>query len=405
MHNGPASDWRDKILQMRIITTGAASVPASFAPVPRAAQSQFGFINLLKAVATQLIVLHHLAFYGPMADHVRPVASALIGWLDANARIAVQVFLVIGGFLAAKSLCAKGNSSIADPFGTILRRYAKLVPPFLAATLLAVAASALAGHWMTHYSISAPPSLPQLAAHALLLHSVLGYESVSAGSWYVAIDFQLYTLMTLLLWLSSRLAARHPLPSWLVPALIVAGVTASLLHFNLDADWDVWAPYFFGSYGLGMLAWWASDPARRPATSSLLLAAILLPTLTALCIDFRSRIALALVVACALAVTGRARLPESAPGASLINGLGRVSYSIFLVHFPVCLVVNALFTRFVPPQPLLQAAGMLLAWAASLAAGVAFHRWVELPLARLQAPLPSGRLQTSTAGTGPGSSG
>ncbi len=335
-----------------------------------------------------------------MADHVRPVASTLIDWLDAHARIAVQVFLVIGGFLAAKSLCAKGNAGIADPFGTVWRRYAKLVPPFLVATLLAVAASALAAHWMTHYSISAPPSLPQLAAHALLLHNVLGYEAVSAGSWYVAIDFQLYTLMTLLLWLSGRLAARRALPSWLVPALIVAGVSASLLHFNLDADWDDWAPYFFGSYGLGVLAWWASDPARRPAASALLLAAILLPTLAALSIDFRSRIALALLVACALAVSGRARLPERAPGASLINGLGRVSYSIFLVHFPVCLIVNALFTRFVPPQPLLQAAGMLLAWAASLAAGMAFHRWVELPLARWWARLPSSQLQASTAAAG-----
>ncbi len=382
---------------MRTITTGAAFAPTSFASASRSAQPQFGFINLLKVIATQLIVLHHLAFYGPMADHVRPAASTLIDWLDLNARIAVQVFLVVGGFLAARSLCAKGNSGIANPLSRILRRYVKLVPPFLVATLLAVAASALAAQWMTHYSISAPPSLPQLAAHALLLHSVLGYESVSAGAWYVAIDFQLYALITLLLWLSGCLAARRPLPSWLVPLLIVAGISASLLHFNRDADWDVWAPYFLGSYGLGMLAWWASDPARRPAASALLLAAILLPTLAALSIDFRSRIAVALMVACALAVAGRARLPETAPGASLIHGLGRVSYSIFLVHFPVCLIVNALFTRFVPPQALLQGAGMLLAWAASLFAGMIFYRWVELPLARWWARLPSNQLQASTA--------
>ena len=69
---------------------------------------QFGLINVLKAGAAQLIVLHHLAFYGPMSDHVQPMWPALIDWLGDSARIAVQVFLVIGGFLAAKSLAPGG---------------------------------------------------------------------------------------------------------------------------------------------------------------------------------------------------------------------------------------------------------------------------------------------------------
>jgi peptidoglycan/LPS O-acetylase OafA/YrhL len=63
--------------------------------------------------------------------------------------------------------------------------------------------------------------------------------------------------------------------------------------------------------------------------------------------------------------------------------MATISFSVFLVHFPVCLVVNAAFTRFVSDQPHEQALGMLLAWAASLAAGAAFYRWVELPLGRV----------------------
>ncbi len=370
---------------MEIAINASARSPGSSDSLNSTAGSQFGFVSFLKTVAAQLIVLHHLAFYGPMADHVRPIASALIDWLDSDARIAVQVFLVIGGFLAAKSLCSKGNSGIANPLGIVLRRYVKLVPPFLVATVLAVGASAWASRWMTHDSISAPVHLPQLAAHALLLHSVLGYESVSAGAWYVAIDFQLYALITLLLWLSHRLAGNRPMP-WLMPALIVAGVGASLLYFNRDSDWDVWAPYFFGSYGLGILAWWASNPTRRPAVLGLLLAAMLLPALAALMIDFRSRIALALVIACVLVLARRTRLFRPSRGSAFINGLGRISYSVFLVHFPVCLVMNAAFTRFVPAEPSLQAVGMLLAWAASLTAGAAFHRWVEVPLSRLLMP-------------------
>ena len=145
-------------------------------------QTQFGLINLLKAGAAQLIVLHHLAFYGPMADHARPLMPDLFDWLAGDARIAVQIFLVIGGFLAAKSLSPHGIAKLDNPLGTMWRRYTKLAPPFVIATLLAAGASAIASAWMTHESISSAPSLTQLAAHVLLLHSVLGYESLSAGA-------------------------------------------------------------------------------------------------------------------------------------------------------------------------------------------------------------------------------
>jgi peptidoglycan/LPS O-acetylase OafA/YrhL len=59
--------------------------------------------------------------------------------------------------------------------------------------------------------------------------------------------------------------------------------------------------------------------------------------------------------------------------------------------------VNAAFTRFVSDQPHEQALGMLVAWAASLAAGAAFYRWVELPLGRVLAsrPKPASRLRSS----------
>ncbi|VXC77023.1 GTP cyclohydrolase [Massilia sp. 9I] len=344
-----------------------------------ASQKQFVLINLLKGLAAQLIVLHHLAFYGPMSDHARRLAPALVDWLYDHARIAVQVFLVISGFLAAKSLAPAGLPVTGNPLHRIGRRYLKLAPPFFVAMLLAVASSSLAGNWMTHDSISPAPTALQLGAHALLLHGVLGVESLSAGAWYVAIDFQLYALMTLLAWLCGTRAK-----PWLLPALVAAGIAASLLHVNLDADWDVWAPYFFGSYGLGALAWWASDPERRSGANAWLLGAMLLLPSLALLLEFRSRIALAFAVACALFLFGRVRPRASAGGVlAAVNYAGKVSFSVFLVHFPVCLLVNAAFTRFVPDGAHAQAAGMLLAWIASLAAGAAFCRWVETPLGAL----------------------
>ncbi|WP_305822326.1 acyltransferase family protein [Massilia brevitalea] len=343
---------------------------------------QYGLINVLKVVAAQLIVLHHLAFYGPMADHARVLAPGLFDWLADDARIAVQVFLVIGGFLAAKSLSPHGVPGIDHPLQTILRRYLKLAPPFLVAMLLAIGASALASLWMTHPSISAPPGFAQLGAHALLLHDLLGYDALSAGAWYVAIDFQLYLLMTMLLW-GSRCLPAGRLVNWLVPMLIVTAVGSSLFFFNRQSSWDITALYFFGSYGLGAMAWWASDTKRSPQAVTILFGMLLIPALAALAADFRERIALALVVACFLFMFGRRSLSTaSSLTASFLHAAANASYSVFLVHFPICLVMNAAFVRFVAMRPETQALGVCAAWAASMLVGALFHRWVERPLGR-----------------------
>jgi peptidoglycan/LPS O-acetylase OafA/YrhL len=353
--------------------------------------AEYATINLLKAISAQLIVLHHLAFYGPMADYTSQALPDLMDWLAQDARIAVQVFLVIGGFLAAKSLSPQALSGPANPLKTILRRYTKLAPPFFVAILLAVAASWLAGRWMTHEAISAPPSGGQLLAHAFLLQDVLAYDALSAGAWYVAIDLQLYAMLSVLLWACSRASAR-PMPTYLIPAMTAIAAGASLLYFNLDADWDVWAPYFLGSYGLGALAWWASDPARRPRSVAILLILMTVPALLALTVDFRSRIALALLVACVLVAFGRMQAASTATGQwRVVSVAGNISFSIFLVHFPVCLVINAAFTRFEPQDVLVQTAGVVLAWIASMIAGALFHHGVELPLGRALTPAPRRR--------------
>jgi peptidoglycan/LPS O-acetylase OafA/YrhL len=120
-----------------------------------------------------------------------------------------------------------------------------------------------------------------------------------------------------------------------------------------------------------------------------LLLMMVLPAVAALAVDFRSRIAVAAVVACVLYLFGRARLASCSGSAlGLVNRLAKISFSVFLVHFPVCLIVNAAFERFLVEQPYVQAVGMLVAWGASLIVGTLFFRWVEAPLGRFFA-LPS----------------
>jgi peptidoglycan/LPS O-acetylase OafA/YrhL len=155
---------------------------------------------------------------------------------------------------------------------------------------------------------------------------------------------------------------------------VVAGLAiASLWAVNREATLDAWAMYFFGAYALGAFAWWLSQRACTSVWGVMMLGA----GAVALAVDFRIRIALALVVALALFLVARtgwsARWMESRP----VAWLGRIAYSVFLIHFPVCMVVNAVWTAYFPADPWIGFTGIVVAWGASVAAGAVFFRLVE----------------------------
>jgi peptidoglycan/LPS O-acetylase OafA/YrhL len=345
-------------------------------------------IDALKGLACVMIVWHHLAFYGPMSDVVHPVAPALMGWLYDYGRMAVQVFLVVSGFLAAASLAPQGVAVFESPGRLVLRRYWRLVKPYLVALAVSVLVAALVRPWFAHPSVSAASTLPQLLAHVFLLQDILGQEALSAGVWYVAIDFQLYTLAVLIFAFARRFQfaqgeggdAAHATSAsaQLGVSLILLLALASLLFFNRLPAFDITALYFCGSYALGMFAFWASR--KLGARRAFWLATMAVMGGLALALDFRGRLVVALVTAFGL--VGLSSLEPQAWAVRWLQQrrlvqLGQISYSVFLIHFPVCLLVNAVIGYFWPTQLIANVAGLLLAFMLSLLAGSALYRWIE----------------------------
>lgn len=350
--------------------------------------SRMPLVDALKAIACLLIVSHHLAFYGPMSDLAYPLIPGLIDWLYEYGRMAVQVFFVVAGFLLAGKLAPRGVSLVTNPVQAIKRRYVRLAIPYLAALTLAIGCAALARGWMAHDSIPDTPDLPQLLAHALFLQDLLDQEALSAGVWYVAIDFQLFALAATLLWLSGRIERRHPKLKAIAPILIAGLTLASLFAFNRNEAWDETAFYFFGSYGLGVLSYWASNRPHR----TLWLALLGMLVIAALLADFRERIGVAGVTMLMLGLARQYGALKSWPVPDFLTYLGRISYSVFLVHFPLSLIVNAAVFRFFPHQPTIGAFGLVMAFCISIIGGALFFRWVESrPLTdRMRLLLPAG---------------
>lgn len=344
-------------------------------------------LDIAKGIACAVIVGHHLTRYGAMPAGALPLAPTFLGWLADDGRLAVQVFLVIAGFLAAASLAPDGVLRVDRPMARILQRYGRLVMPYLAALTVCVLVAALVRPWMSGDDVPASPSIGQLFAHGFLMQDLLDYDALSTGVWYVAIDFQLFVLALTLMGMPAMLRrgraaslAAASREHWLPVALVLAVAIASLVVFNRNADLDDTAFYFFGAYGLGMLVFWIGR-ATRDSTWQSAIALLVLTGAVALAIDWRSRIAIALVSALLIAVAQRQDWLSLAgrPNAAMpLQRLGRISYSLFLIHFPVLLATNAAVAQLGPHDAWIDALGMAVTFGLSVGAALLLYRGVEV---------------------------
>jgi len=358
---------------------------------PQASAGRLLHVDALKALAAQAIVLHHLSAYGPLADAVHGLAPALIEMLYRHGRLAVQIFLVIGGFLSARSLSRRGGLMSGSVPELLCKRWLRLTLPFMAAVVLTVLVGALLRPWLGDL-VPEQVGWRQLLAHALLLHGVLGHEALTVGAWYVAADFQLFALLALLLWLARSLPLPRERRQHLGPWLVLLLMAASLWGFNRVSGLDDWGLYFFGAYGLGALVHWIGIGSKR-RLYTLLMSAI---AIAALVIEWRERIAVALVTAWVLAwLQARHQAGQGISQDWLVEA-GDHSYALFLVHYPVCLLANALFVQWDLQNPYAAVAMMAAAWGLANMASLLFHRYVERPAMQLGAS-DSGQIRRRTA--------
>lgn len=321
-------------------------------------------VDLFKVIAAQLIVWHHLSGYGPMAEAIRTIWPWLIEHLYHDARMAVQVFLVVGGFLAAQSV---GTRPVTSPLASIFKRYLRLVPIYLLAITLVSVAVALARPVIQADWLPDAPTLGQIVAHVLLLASLLDYPALSSGVWYVAIDFQLYVLLACLAWVVRAPRAL----SWSVATLCAA----SMLWFNRIDELDNWAIYFFGAYGLGVLAAWS----KRSRVDALVFWSVAALALLALWLEYRARLSLALVTAVWLVIRPKGS-PLWMPTQRVVHRLANSAYAQFLTHFGLIVMFSSMWNT-----SQFSSAGTALAlcafiWLCSIGLGLFMHEKAEVPI-------------------------
>jgi peptidoglycan/LPS O-acetylase OafA/YrhL len=329
-------------------------------------------VDAIRAVLATTIAWHHFVLYGPLADLAPPQLFDSFEWLRSY-RWAVQPFFVVGGFVMARQMVPR-TWDFPQALAFLGRRYCRLGLPYLAAIACAILACALARGELPEEVIGSPPSGKQVLAHVFFLQDILGYPALSAGLWFVCIDFQLSVMLVALLFLRDAGRGRHG-PDWAfyAPGWLLA--LASLFYFNLHPEYDAWGLYYFAHFFLGVLLAKVVGSASRGSEFAWFLAMMAV----ALMLDWRWRIAIAMLTGAGLFASAKAGLIERWPRSRIVAYLGRTSYSLFLIHFPVLIVVETVWMKLGWTLPWSAFGGLIAAYVVSLIAAEAFYVAVEMP--------------------------
>ncbi|MBU3596049.1 acyltransferase [Polynucleobacter sp. 86C-FISCH] len=343
-------------------------------------------IDFLKVFAALLIILHHLSSYGQIAEDARRVLPGLMTWLFEYGRYAVQIFLVMAGYLAAQSLSRYANLKFSanSLLKLILNRYLRLFAPYAAALIFTIVCAYIARFWVNDEFVGESETLSQFLAHLFFIQGILGLDSISAGAWYVAIDWQLYSILAILF---ISFPSNQAL-IWLISVLAVS----SLLFFNRSADYEAYFIYFIGSYGLGVLAYLASRfqdmGIQRLAKVVLILIGLIIAAASLQQVWLRNF--LAWFVALALYLWGDTQYPKVIAQKGLAKAItwgSQRAYSAFLIHFAFILLANTLYIAsglHAHESGALAIALMLGVITTSVIAANYVYRWIEVPANKLK---------------------
>ena len=307
-------------------------------------------------------------------------------WLFEYGRYAVQIFLVMAGYLAAQSLSRYANNRFSAQvlLRIILNRYLRLFAPYAAALIFTILCAYIARFWVNDEFVGESETLSQFLAHLFFIQGILGLDSISAGAWYVAIDWQLYSVLAILLISFSSYQA----VIWVLSILAVA----SLLIFNRYGEYEAYFIYFIGAYGLGVLAY-LSKCFQNQGVNRIAKISLVLIGLTIIASSFQQlwlRNYLAWSVAIILLFWGNMSYPADAKDNSFLKAISwgsKRSYCAFLIHFAFILLANTLYIALGMNEHesgALALTLMLAVLVSSVTAANYLYRWIEVPSVKLK---------------------
>ncbi|MEU1532066.1 acyltransferase family protein [Streptomyces fagopyri] len=266
-----------------------------------------------------------------------------LGWLMYG-RLAVVLFLALSGFSLAISAARKGWR-LGSLAGFLRRRAWRILPPYWAAlvfSLVVARAVVPASHF-------GPPTGGSILVYGLVAQDMYTAPTPNGAFWSIGVEAELYLAFPLLLLIRRRLGA----------VVLVAGVTLLVVARGLASNGALpveglngltpnLAPVFVaGLVGAGVVV--ASERVRRlpwhwlAALAALPVLALVVAKGPVWTVAHYFWVDLAVVPAMTLLLvalsTGKPESLTKLLSTRPVRGLGNFSYSLYLIHLPIVMVV------------------------------------------------------------------
>jgi peptidoglycan/LPS O-acetylase OafA/YrhL len=340
-------------------------------------------LDALRGIAAFLVLIHHMVQLVPPIPTPEDIPAA--GWLRYTltsltplriiefGRPAVLFFFVLSGFVLTRALLRSGSPGL---LAFAAQRTVRLGLPVVVSVLLSVGLYQLAFRpevlaemgERSLYTWLEPPTLGAVLSNGLLLASNEDMR-LNVVLWSLVHEWRLTLFLPLILLFRGRVPLLLGFALACAALGVMGGATENQVLLGPDLHSTIPASfYFFPAIAAGAALALAGPPVLDREQR----AAAALATLALFCMASDAAIYLASVLLIVLAI-------EPGPFRSALRlapalWLGRVSFSLYLVHVPVLVAGLHLLHGEAPAW-----AVPLLGGAAALLAAAVMHRLVEVP--------------------------
>jgi peptidoglycan/LPS O-acetylase OafA/YrhL len=294
-------------------------------------KTRLSFADGLRGLAALWVVLFHLA----EGSHIENLKNLLPNFayniFFSLGHLGVAVFFVLSGFVMALT-AHKVKFDIHNTYKFIARRLARLAPPYYFAIVFALLFIFIKSKAL-HISYTAP-TLIDLLQHAFFVQDFFNTPQINTVFWTLCIEVQFYIAFALLVWFADSLEKQFKLSSARNITIIVVCIVALLWPLKIVST-AFWAGGFLGfwySFLAGVILCWGW--LNKGFLLKIAIAYCIILLIIGL-IYQDSFTLMAAITANLLILAGLKEKMHTWLNWRVLQWLGLVSYSLYLLHNPV----------------------------------------------------------------------